>query len=312
VVEDIIGRLAERERVNASDHLDLDLGLESLDRVEMLAEIQDTMGVELEPEIAGELHSVGEVIEAVGRRFDETSTGPRSRSEQDRWQRILTEVPDGLDPYLRRRPVAEVILWVLGRFLGLFYRLISGLRSTGQENLPAEYPFMLCPNHLSYTDPVMLAMVLPLRVFRRLFFVGYSEYFEGRFGRRLGRLFRNIPIDQNRQLEKAMQAAAEGLRRDMVLVIFPEGGRSIDGGLREFRKGAGILAQHLEVPIVPVGLWGTYEMWRRGGKLRRHPVGVAIGAPLQPGESPDANSLMGKLKERVRGLYETAGRLYRR
>jgi len=169
---------------------------------------------------------------------------------------------------------------------------------------------MLCPNHLSYADPLMLAMVLPLRVFRRLFFVGYSEYFEGWFGSRMGRLVRNIPIDQNRQLEKAMLAAAEGIRRDMVLVIFPEGGRSIDGNLKEFRKGAGILARHLEVPVVPVGLWGTYEMWKRGGKLQRHPVGVAIGEPLQPGDSTDEDALMATLKGRVERLAGEGRKLY--
>jgi 1-acyl-sn-glycerol-3-phosphate acyltransferase len=126
----------------------------------------------------------------------------------------------------------------------------------------------------------------------------------------MGRIVRNIPIDQNRQLEKAMQAAAEGLRRDMVLVIFPEGGRSIDGDLKEFRKGAGILAQHLGSPIVPVGLWGTYEMWKRGGKLSRHPVGVAIGEPLQPAESEGAVALMDSLKGRVARLVDKGRGLF--
>jgi long-chain acyl-CoA synthetase len=311
-VEAIIARLADRDSVGHDEHLDLDLGLESLDRVELLAEIQDTVGVELGTEVAGELHTVGEVIEAVRQRHDEGPAAARAPADRDRWRQILAGVPEGLGPYLRRRPVAEVLLWIIGRCIGTAFRLGAGLRSTGHDNLPDEYPFMLCPNHLSYADPVMLAMVLPLRVFRRLFFVGYSEYFEGWFGSRLGRLFRNIPIDQNRQLEKAMQAAAEGLRRDMVLVIFPEGGRSIDGDLREFRKGAGILAQYLDVPIVPVGLWGTYEMWRRGGKLRRHPVGVAVGEPLEPADGESPQALMEKLVERVSGLVGVAAGLYGR
>jgi 1-acyl-sn-glycerol-3-phosphate acyltransferase len=126
----------------------------------------------------------------------------------------------------------------------------------------------------------------------------------------MGRIVRNIPIDQNRQLEKAMAAAAEGLRRGMVLVIFPEGGRSIDGDLKEFRKGAGILSQHLESPIVPVGLWGTYEMWKRGGKLSRHPVGVAIGEPLQPTDGDDADALMAALKESVARLVDEGRELF--
>ncbi len=309
-VAGMIARLADRDEIGREEHLDLDLGLESLDRVELFAEIQDTMGVDLGDEVAGELHTVGDVLDAVGQVYQEGSAGSRELPEQDRWERILSQEPEGLDPYLRRRPVSETFLWVLGRLIGFLYRIVAGLRSTGQGNLPAAYPFMLCPNHLSYADPLMLAMVLPLRVFRRLFFVGYSEYFEGWFGSRMGRLVRNIPIDQNRQLEKAMQAAAEGLRRDMVLVIFPEGGRSIDGNLKEFRKGAGILAKHLGAPIVPVGLWGTYEMWRRGGKLTRHPVGVAMGEPLQPADSAAADALMETLKGRVAGLVCEGRKLF--
>ena len=311
-VEAMIVQLSDRENIRREDHLDLDLGLESLDRVELFAEIQDTLGVDLGDEVAGELHTVGEVLDAVGELYEEGSTGDRESTDQDRWERILSQKPEGLDPYLRRRPITETILWILGRLLGFSYRVLAGLRSTGQENLPSTYPFIMCPNHLSYADPLMLAMVLPLRVFRRLFFVGYSEYFEGWFGSRMGRIVRNIPIDQNRQLEKAMQAAAEGLRRDMVLVIFPEGGRSIDGDLKEFRKGAGILAQHLGAPIVPVGLWGTYEMWKRGGKLRRHPVGVAIGEAVQPADSADPDALMATLKERVARLVAVGRSLFGR
>jgi len=311
-VETMIARLADRDAIGREEHLDLDLGLESLDRVELFAEIQDTMGVDLGDEVVGELHTVGEVLDAVGQLYEEGSAESRESPEQNRWERILSQKPEGLDPYLRRRPITETFLWILCRLLGFFYRPVAGLRSTGQGNIPAAYPFMMCPNHLSYADPLMLAMVLPLRVFRRLFFVGYSEYFEGWFGSRMGRIVRNIPIDQNRQLEKAMQAAAEGLRRDMVLVIFPEGGRSIDGDLKEFRKGAGILAQHLGAPIVPVGLWGTYEMWRRGGKLRRHPVAVAIGEPLQPTYSANPDALMETLKGRVARLVVEGRKLFAR
>ena len=120
-----------------------------------------------------------------------------------------------------------------------------------------------------------------------MFFVGYSEYFAGPIGRPLGRLFRNIPIDPNRNLERAMQAAAEGLRRGMVLVIFPEGGRSLDGSVREFRRGTAILARNLGVPITPVGIWGAYGVWPREGRIRRHPVAVEFGAALASDQTSD-------------------------
>jgi len=74
-----------------------------------------------------------------------------------------------------------------------------------------------------------------------------------------------------------------------VLMLFPEGERSIDGTLKPFRKGAAILASHADAPIVPVAIDGLYELWPRGrafnwsGLLpwRATPVSVAFGEPVR-------------------------------
>ena len=157
---------------------------------------------------------------------------------------------------------------------------LMGYRVGGVENLPSSGPFILAPNHASFVDPFLLALALPRHVFDQVFFVGYSAYFRGPILGYVGKLLRTVPIDQNRHLEGAMQAAAEGLRRGMALGIFPEGGRSADGSVKEFRRGVGILASHLEVPVIPVGLWGTYEMWPREGRWRPHPTAVYFGEPV--------------------------------
>lgn len=293
------------------DHLDLDLGLDSLARVELQSELQGLVGVRLGDDVAGEIHTVAELLEALEERLE----GGRSEADEtewDRWERLLSGRPEGIDSYLRRRPLVETLIWLATRFAGAVYRILVGLRVQGLERLPDNYPFLICPNHCSYTDPFFLAMTLPRRVLRRTFYVGYSEYFQGPVGRVLGRWARNIPIDANRNLERALQAAAEGLRRDMVLVIFPEGGRSLDGEVQEFRKGAAILARHLGVPMVPVGLRGTYETWPRSGKFRPHRVEVAIGEPLSGAEGEGdadrrraAEELNATLRERVVELVET-------
>ena len=149
-------------------------------------------------------------------------------------------------------------------------------------------------------------MALPRHGLKRVFFVGYSEYFEGRLGRFLARLFRNIPIDANRNLQRAMQAAAEGLRRGMVLVIFPEGARSLDGTVKEFRRGAAILARNLNVPITPVGIWGAYQAWPREGRVRRHALEVQFGAVLPPGDSLSEEALLEGLRSEVIRLVDEA------
>ncbi len=306
----IVARHAKVEGVARAQHLDLDLGLESLDRIELQAEIEEAFGIELPQEAAGQVQTVGDLLDWVGQHVDDTSTaGDRS---SDRWARVLAHKPPDIEPYLTRRPVREAILQLLFRCVRLVLRM-RGFKVEGMSNLPTEAPFIIAPNHFSYVDPFVLLMSLPSRVWRRVFFVGYSEYFEGRVLGYLSRLLRTIPIDPNRHLERAMQAAAEGLRRDLVLVIFPEGGRSSDGTVKEFRRGTGILARHLEVPVVPVGLWGTFQMWPRDGRPRPHPLAVRYGESLHIARSASRaqeDGFMHRLRHEVIELVAAAKRLY--
>ncbi len=109
--------------------------------------------------------------------------------------------------------------------------------------------------------------VLPFRVFKNLFFVGAVEYFETPLSRWFARLANLVPVDPDSNLIPAMQAGAFGLTHGKVLVLFPEGERSIDGTVKKFKKGAPILSQHLGVPIVPVAIKGVHELWPRGRGL---------------------------------------------
>ena len=107
-----------------------------------------------------------------------------------------------------------------------------------------------------------------------------------------------------------MQAAAEGLRRGLVLGIFPEGARSKDGEVQEFRRGTAILARHMSVPVVPVGLGGTFGMWPREGRFRPHRTEVVFGEPMRmrPGAArSEEPGFMEALRERVIELVREAG-----
>ena len=79
--------------------------------------------------------------------------------------------------------------------------------------------------------------------------------------KRVARFTNVIPVDADSNLETAMKAGAAGLRLGKVLLLFPEGERSIDGELKPFRKGASILSAHLNAPIVPVAMDGLFELW---------------------------------------------------
>jgi long-chain acyl-CoA synthetase len=103
-----------------------------------------------------------------------------------------------------------------------------------------------------------------------------------------------------------MQVAAVGLRKGRILLVFPEGERSIDGRLTTFKKGSAILSVELDAPLVPVGIIGTFEAWPRGGRVRPHPVRYRIGDPIDPkrfaGEADPYRAINVALLEAVSGL----------
>ena len=199
---------------------------------------------------------------------------------------------------MRPKPVFSRFAFVVVRTLHLGARLLLGLRVAGREHLPEAGAFILSPNHQSFLDAFLLVGTLPYRTFRRLFFVGASEYFATPFTRRLAQLMNVVPVDPDANLLRAMQAGAFGLRRNMILTLFPEGERSPDGTPRRFKKGAAITALQTHVPIVPVALHGLFEIWPRGGAMRWGAVlpwagtrcTIRFGRPLPPEAGPEGAS----------------------
>jgi long-chain acyl-CoA synthetase len=200
-------------------------------------------------------------------------------------------------------------------------RLTVRIESTGRNTLPVQGPYLLSPNHQSYLDPFVVVACLPYRIVRQLFFVGASEYFETPLLRWFARQINLIPVDPDASLVSAMQAGAAGLRRGRILVLFPEGERSIDGTVRTFKKGAAILAHHLGVPIVPVGIDGLFELWGRNRNFQWRKLApgagttirLRFGDPLQPegiivvtaGNEAAYSALTKRLRGAVATLWES-------
>ncbi len=249
-------------RVRPDANLELDLGLDSMERVELLTELEGRFGIRVPRAMAAEIFTVRHLVDAM-RSGQAGTAGP-----EESWATMLKELPakddPELGPLLRRRTLAAPIIFVLIRFLRfLFFRV----RVAGLEKLPSSGPYIISPNHQSYVDPFVLCGVLPYRVFKDLFFVGAVEYFETPLTRWVARTANLVPVDPDSNLVPAMKAGAFGLAHGKILMLFPEGERSIDGTVKKFKKGAPILAQHLGVPIVPVALKGIYEWWPRNQSI---------------------------------------------
>ncbi|MGE5203986.1 MAG: AMP-binding protein, partial [Chlamydiota bacterium] len=295
-------------QIRPADNLELDLGLDSIQRVELLMSLQQEFGANLPESVMSEVYTVRELVDRV---LAATSGTADAKAGVD-WGSVLqADAPDEfVRAATRRRPITTALGFVLAKMVQMISQDRFALQVSGLEKLPDRGPCIICPNHQSYLDPIVLAGVVPWPLFRDAFSLGTTEIFGSILPKRAARLLKVIPVDPDSALVSALRAGAYGLRRGKVLVLFPEGERSIDGVPRNFKKGAAILATHLRVPIVPVAMDGFFEVWPRGKKYQGpHPLRIAFGEPIFPPEDVEAGeaaytALTAELKSRVMEMWQ--------
>jgi len=278
--------------VGTKSHLELDLGLDSLAKVELLSFIEKSFGVKLSEEELAEHLTVGELLNLV------KSKKAKAVKEEVSWRDILLNAP----PYeLPHYPVVfEAGILLLRAYFKLYHRLeVKGL-----ENLP-EPPFIIAPNHQSYLDAFAVGSSLPLKVARETYFLGDEKYFSHPLTALFARLAHVITVNVNKGLKESLQKTAYALSQGKVVVVFPEGARTRTGRLMEFKKGVAILAKELEVPVVPVGIKGAYEAWSVYDKFPKpRKIILSFGKPLKASPEEDYQSFTHRLEEAVSELLK--------
>jgi long-chain acyl-CoA synthetase len=292
--------------------LDLDLGLDSMQRVELLSRLEEELGGNLEESQLTEIYTVRDLIDAVLQSAASGAGGPGSRVTYAGWKSILAEDPDDPDVTRLAHPsrINDTFWYLVTRVMQMFVLDRFHLQVTGLEKLPKSGPYIISSNHQSYLDPLILACLLPPEVFFRAFAVGTSDIFGQGFMRKLARSIKVVVLDPDGNLVPAMRAGAFGLRHGLALILYPEGERSIDGKPRIFKKGAAILSIHLQVPIIPVAIEGFYDAWPRNQAFRGFtPLKMVFGDPMVPPPESDASEaayekLTADLKNRIVEMWE--------
>jgi long-chain acyl-CoA synthetase len=280
-----------------------------MQRVELLVSLERELGVHVEESGLAEVYTVRHLVDLL-REAAKDTTPQRVIG----WDAVLTEEPG--DPEVlalaQTQRFAEAFWYLLTRMVAMFGMDRFDLHVTGLEKLPGQGPFLLCSNHQSYMDGLIMSSVLPWSVFRNIFFVGTSEHFGAGYMRVLAHWLRIVVVDPDANLIPAMRAGAFGLRHGRVLILYPEGERSIDGPPKKFKKGAAILSIHTQVPIVPVAIDGFHEAWPRGKRFQKFaPLQIRFGNPLYPPpESQVSESAYDTLTEELRDQVVTMWELH--
>ncbi|HET9118061.1 MAG TPA: lysophospholipid acyltransferase family protein [Pseudonocardiaceae bacterium] len=197
---------------------------------------------------------------------------------------------------------------------GLFRALDLRIDVVGAELIPAAGGGVVVMNHTGFLDFALAG--LPFWRERRRFvrFMAKQEVFNHRVMGPAMRAMQHIPVDRAAGAT-SFRAAVEALRAGELVGIFPEATISRSFCLKEFKSGATRMARLAGVPLIPLTLWGSQRVWTKDRRptfrtARHIPIGITIGAPLQPGRGAAADAelveIMDRLLDETRARYPEA------
>ncbi len=187
----------------------------------------------------------------------------------------LKKCPREPDPFVYAARVAAAV--AIRRALRIYNRFDI----VGREHLPRNGSFVLVANHASHLDAVALLSALPLRSLHRAYPLAARDYFCANDLRlALTAIIANVMLfDRDAAGLQGLKLCQRMLEEGgNVLLVFPEGTRSVDGRVGMFRRGVGLLLAGTPYPVVPCYLDGTFKAWPKGALIPRPArVRLAIG-----------------------------------
>jgi long-chain acyl-CoA synthetase len=286
VVKCLTPLLKEPMPIQSKDNLELDLGFDSLQRIELVVSLENRFSIKLPEAFASDIQTVGEIVEKMkGLGVRGEGSGVESEKAERGLSHIFSQEPEEAEKKkvgLKQGAIEWFFVSLLMGIIKMFFRIFFRLEVKGVENIP-NVPFIIAANHCSNLDGFAVGAALPLNIYRTLYFQGFQKYFTSRLTAFFARLAHVIPIDPETYLGKALQLSAYVLKNNKALFIFPEGGRSYDGTLLKFKKGIGILALELNVPVVPAMIRGSFEALPKGAFLPRFKkITIRFDKPFYP------------------------------
>lgn len=160
--------------------------------------------------------------------------------------------------------------WVCRAIVIAVLKLFFRLKVEGLENLPQKTNFIIVANHASFLDPLVIGTVIP----KKIYWLALKDIYNTFWLKWFMNMTEALPTGS------ASERAIYLLAKNKSIGLFPEGTRTYDGKLREFKRGAALLALKTGRPIVPCAILGTYEAFPRTVKFPKFvPIKVKIGKP---------------------------------
>lgn len=171
------------------------------------------------------------------------------------------------------------MLYTLIRLIAfLLCKILFRIKVYGKENIPKKGAFLLVGNHVSYLDPVALAVTCP----RKLNFVAKHDLFRNSFFGKFITAVGAFPIKRDTADVWALKETLRRLKEGKAVLVFPEGSRRFDAAIVEPYAGVGFIITKSDVPVIPSYIMGTESALPKGAKfIRLKKIKVYFGKKIQ-------------------------------
>lgn len=203
--------------------------------------------------------------------------------------------------------VGEILAWRFAQLCcAVVLRILYRLEVVNERVVPPEGPVLIAANHQSFLDPPAIGCMVGQR---QIDFVARGGLFENRHFGWLIAFLHSIPVAEEGPDAPAIREILRRLGMGRCVMIFPEGSRTPDGEIHEFKRGVALLVKRAKCPVVPAAIEGAFEAWprtRKGPRVLGAPkVRVLYGEPIAYDELmvEGADAALARIEREVRALH---------
>lgn len=268
-------KLSKRPRYH--HNLETDLGLDSLEKLELFSAINNAYGIKTTEEQQVAVLTVKDLKELIP---DTLRT--ESDLQDSFWEdQIIVQPVVPLEKHvsITKNPLMTVIRYAFHLFLKLIFKVFFSASLEGKEHLKdLKGPIIIAPNHKSLIDGFLIYGTLPFKVINNCFFMSIPKYFDRMPLVLVRKIFRVILTGTSSTSVSSLQYSYQVLKdRKRIMCVFPEGERSIDLHVKRPKRGIGHVAKLSKAGILPVFIGGSEEVLSRSySGLRRAKLSVKI------------------------------------
>jgi long-chain acyl-CoA synthetase len=242
--------------VKPNHHIEFDLALDSLGKLSLIDFIDKSFGVNLDEKKLITFPSLKHMTDYIREKRQ------WFRQETINWAEALKEKVEVKLP--KSWPTHNFIKGTAKFFFKIYFRF----RGEGMNNIP-DGPCIIAPNHQSFFDGLFVASFLKRKVIKQTYFYAKKKHVNNAILRFMASTNNVIVMDLEENLKESIQKMAAALKAGKKVIIFPEGTRTKNGQLGEFKKTFAILSTILGVPVVPVVIDGADKALPLGAKIPR-------------------------------------------